>query len=111
VNLVKGEAQVFSAPQSSFDPVQLSRVIKDAGFTATKVVFSANGTLVRREQILELHVPGLEYSLVLSGGSRIERLTEQSDLVGRDIHMRGKLHPGSRDHPPGMTVENFQPVP
>ena len=102
---------MFSEPQKSFDPVQLSGAIQDAGFTAREVDFSAQGTLVRREQVLELHIPGLEHSFVLSGGSQIETLTEQSDLVERGIQVSGKLHPGLPDHPPGMTVEEFQPVP
>ncbi len=108
---MKGEAQVFSEPQKSFDPAQLTRAIKDAGFTATEVVLSANGTLIQREQILELKVPGLEHSLVLSGGSRIQRLTEQSDLVGKKVHVRGKLQPGLSDQVVGMTVEDFRPAP
>ena len=108
---MKGEAQVFSKAQKSFDPAQLTRAIKDAGFTATEVVLSANGTLIQREQILELKVPGLEYSLTLSGGSRIQRLTEQSDLVGRKVHVSGSFHPGLSDQVPGMTVEDFRPAP
>ncbi|MBI3952191.1 MAG: heavy-metal-associated domain-containing protein [Acidobacteria bacterium] len=111
VNLVKGEAQVFPKPGKSFDPVLIPKVIQDAGFTATEVVVTANGTLVKGGEFPELDVPGLNHPFVLAGGAQAATLRKRTDLVGKRIRVTGKLHPSHADRPPGLTVENFQAAP
>ncbi len=101
---------MFPKQGKSFDPVLIPKAIKDAGFTATEVVVTADGTLVKGEKFLELDVPGLNHSFVLAGGAQADALRNRADLVGKKIRVTGKLHPGHTDQPPGLTVEDFQPA-
>jgi hypothetical protein len=111
VNLVKGEAQVFPKTGKSFDPVQIPKAIKDAGFSAPEVVVEADGTLAKREGSLQLDVPGLKHSFALSGGPQREALAGRADLVGKKVHMRGKLQTDHGGLPPKLTLESFQQAP
>jgi hypothetical protein len=111
VNLVKGEAEVFPKPGKSFDPVLIPKAIQDAGFTATEVVVTADGTLVKGKELPELNVPGLNHPFVLAGGAQADALRKRTDLVGKKIRVTGKLHPKHGDQPPGLTVENFRAAP
>ncbi len=108
---MKGEAQVFPKPGKSFDPVQIPEAIKDAGFSAPEVLVEADGTLARREGSLELDVPGLKKVFGLSGGPQMDALAARVDLVGKRVHITGKLQTDRQDLPPRLTVESFQQVP
>ncbi len=109
--MVKGEAEVFPRSGKSFDPVLIPKAIQDAGFTATEVVVTADGTLVKRGELLEIDVSGLKHSFVLEGGAQAEALKKRADLRGRKVRVTGKLHPSHADHPPGLTVEKFEAAP
>lgn len=111
MSLVKGEAEVFPKSGKSFDPVLIPKAIQDAGFTATEVVVTADGTLVKGGEFPELNVPELNHPFVLAGGAQAAALTKRTDLVGKKIRVTGKLHPSHADQPPGLTVEEFQPAP
>ena len=84
MSLVKGEAEVFPKPGKSFDPVLIPKAIQDAGFTATEVVVTADGTLAKEEEFLNLDVPGLNHPFVLAGGAQAEALRKRADLVGKN---------------------------
>jgi hypothetical protein len=65
--LVKGTAEVFPEQGKSFDPVGIPRVIEEAGFSATEIILSVDGTLLEGKEYLELEVPGLENPFLLVG--------------------------------------------
>jgi hypothetical protein len=109
--LVKGTAEVFPEQGKSFDPVGIPRVIEKAGFSATEIILSVNGTLVQGEDYLELEVPGLENPFLLVGGEAAERLSRGVDLVATEVRVTGKLRPGDSGQPPALTVEEFQALP
>lgn len=111
MDLVKGEAEVFPKQGKSFDPAEIPKAVKDAGFSAPEVVATVDGSLRRGKELLELQVPGLKRVFVLSGGAKDEALKKRADLVGKKIRVTGKVHPGHADLPPGLTVEDFQPAP
>jgi len=111
VNLVKGEAEVFPKPGRSFDPAQIPKAIKNAGFSAPEVLVTVEGTLIKRKEFLELDVPGLNHPFVLAEGLQADTLKKRTDLVGKKIRLTGKLHPSYGDFPPGLTVDSFQAVP
>ncbi len=108
---MKGEAQVFPKTGKSFDPVQIPKAIKDAGFSAPEVLVEADGTLAKSESFLELDVPGLKRAFALSGGPQMDALAARVDLVGKRVHITGKLQTDHRDLPPRLTVESFQQAP
>ncbi len=108
---MKGEAQVFPKAGKSFDPVQIPKAIKDAGFSATEVLVEADGTLAKREGFLELDVPGLKHAFALSGGAQMEALAARVDLAGKKVHITGKLQSSHDNLPPAITVESFQQAP
>ncbi len=108
---MKGEAEVLPKPGKSFDPALIPKAIKDAGFSAPEVIATMTGTLVESKDFLELNVPRLNHPFVLAGGPQEDALKRRADLVGKKIHLTGKLHPSHADLPPGFTVESFQPVP
>ncbi|MBI4468739.1 MAG: hypothetical protein HY650_05380 [Acidobacteria bacterium] len=92
----------------SFDPALIPKAIQDAGFTAREVMVIAAGTLSKRGKFLELDIPGLKHSFVLAGGARAVELSKRAGLAGKKIRVTGNLHPSYADHPPGLTVEDFQ---
>ena len=108
---MKGQAEVYPKPGKSFDPVQIPKAIKGAGFSAPEVDVTADGTLVKSQQFLDLNVPGLKHPFVLAGGAQAEVLSKRVDLVGKKVTVTGKLHPNHADQPPGLTVENFRSPP
>lgn len=108
---MKGEAQVFPKPGKSFDPEQIPKAIKDAGFSAPEVLVEADGTLAKREGFLELDVPGLKHAFALSGGPQMDALAARADLAGKKVHITGKLQTDHRELPPRLTVESFQQAP
>jgi len=108
---VKGTAEVFPEQGQSFDPVRIPRVIEEAGFSATEIIVSVDGTLVEGEEFLELEVPGLESPFLLVVGENAERLSKGVDLVATEVRVTGTLRPGDSGHPPTLTVEEFQAPP
>jgi hypothetical protein len=108
---VKGEAQVFPKPGKSFDPAQIPKAVKEGGFSATEVLVEADGTLAKRESFLELDVPGLNHLFVLSGGPQMDALAARANLIGKKLHIMGKLPTDHRDLPARLTVESFQQAP
>ncbi|MDE3165425.1 MAG: hypothetical protein KGN36_06435 [Acidobacteriota bacterium] len=110
MDLVKGEGQVFPKAGKSFDPALIPKAIQGAGFAAVGVVATAEGTLVAKQELVELQVPGLNHRFVLEGGSQSGTLKERTDLLGKRIRVTGTLHPCHGDLPPGLTVERFQPA-
>ncbi len=91
--------------------MQIPKAIKDAGFSATEVLVEADGTLTKREGFLELDVPGLKHVFALSGGPQMDALAARGDLVGKRIHITGKLQTDHQDLQPRLTVESFQRAP
>lgn len=99
---------MFPKPGKSFDPALIPRAIQDAGFTAMEVVVMADGTTVKKGQLLELEVPGLQHPFVLNGGAQADALKKRADLVGKNIRVNGKLYLRHADRPSGLTVETFE---
>lgn len=108
--MVKGQAEVFSKKGRSLDPVQIPKAIKDAGFSVPEVDVLADGTLVKKENVLELNVPGLKHPFALKGGAQGDALKKRSSLIGKKIEISGKLERGRGKAPPGLSVESFKPV-
>ncbi len=108
---MEGTAEVFPGQGKSFDPVGIPRLIEEAGFSATEINLSVDGTLVQGEEFLELEVPGLESPFLLVGGEAAERLSKGVDLMGTEVRVTGKLRPGDSGQPPTLTVEEFQAPP
>ncbi len=108
---MKGTAEVFPEQGESFDPVGIPRVIEEAGFSATEIILSVDGTLVQGEESLELEVPGLENPFLLVGGEQAEKLSRGVDLVATEVRVTGKLRHGDSGQLPTLTVEEFQAPP
>ncbi len=108
---MKGTAEVFPEQVKSFDPGGIPRVIEEAGFSATEIILSVDGTLVQGEEFLELEVPGLESPFLLVGGEQAERLSRGVDLVATEVRVTGRLRPGDSGQHPRLTVEEFQALP
>lgn len=108
---MKGTAEVFPEQGKSFDPVGIPRVIEEAGFSATEILLSVDGTLVQGEEFLELKVPGLESPFLLVDGEAAERLSKGVDLMATEVRVTGRLRPGNSGQPPTLTVEEFQAPP
>jgi len=108
---VKGTAEVFPEQGKSFDPVGIPKVIEEAGFSATEIILSVDGTLLKGNEFLELEVPGLESPFLLVGGEAAERLSRGVDLVATKVRVTGKLRPGNSGQPPTLTVVEFQAPP
>ncbi len=104
---MKGEAEVSPEPGKSFDPVLIPKAIEDAGFTASEVLVTADGTLVERGGSLALQVPGLKHSFALRGGAWEEALQKRQDLLGKSIRLSGRLHSGDDGRPEALSVEEF----
>ena len=98
---------MFPEQGKSFDPVGIPRLIEKAGFSATEILLSVDGTLVEGEEYLELEVPGLEIPFLLVGGRNAERLSKEVDLLATKLRVTGKLEPGDSAQPPTLTVEEF----
>jgi len=108
---VEGTAEVFPEQGNSFDPVGIPRLIEEAGFSATEIILSVDGTLVQGAEFLELEVPGLESPFLLVGGEQAERLSRGVDLVATELRVTGTLRPGDSGQPPTLTVEEFRAPP
>ena len=108
---MKGTAEVFPEQGQSFDPVGIPKVIEEAGFSATEIPLSVDGTLLKGNEFLELAVPGLESPFLLLGGEAAERLSRGMDLVAAEVRVTGRHRPGNSGQPPTITVEEFQAPP
>lgn len=111
MSLAQGETEVFPKTGKSFDPAEIPKAIKDAGFSAPEVVATVDGSLRRGKEFLELEVPGLKHVFVLAGGAKEEALKQRAHLIGKKLLITGKLHPSHGGLPPGLSVEDFQPAP
>ena len=108
VDLKAGAAVVRPAPGKSFNPTQIPKAVKDAGFTPGEIELTAAGTLAKKGDLLRLQMSGPLTELVLAGGEKAAELEKRSDLFGRHVRVRGKLHPSHADQPPGLTVEGWE---
>ncbi len=102
-----GQAVVRPAEGKSFDPTQIPRAIKDAGFGAGEIELTAVGTLSRQDELLLLELSGAVRKFVLAGGAKAEELEGRAGLLGKRLRVTGKLHPSHADRPPGLTVERW----
>ena len=102
---------MFPKAGRSFDPAQIPKVIKDAGFTATEVSVTAAGTLSANGQQLELSIPGVGHPFALISGPQAEALKKRPDLAGKRVRITGKLQLAGNKPPTAMSVEEFQPAP
>lgn len=109
VDFAGGTATVEPAEGESFDPRELRRAITEAGFSAPEVEIVVVGTLWTGEDGLTLvETPGPVPIFVLAGGARLSELGERDDLLGQPLRISGRLHPDHGEHPPGMTVEEWE---
>lgn len=98
-------------PGKSFDPALIPKAVKDAGFSAPEVTFTATGRLEQEGSALLLSVPGLRQPFRLSGGEQWSRLEQRTELLGKPVKITGKLQPAKGKAPPGMSVESFRVPP
>ena len=93
-----------------FDPRQVGRAIKDAGFGPGRIHVRAQGILTRQEDLLALELPSAPLLLILAGGERIDDLRASGPALGSRIVVEGLLHPSHGDQPPGMEVQKWMQV-
>lgn len=110
VELKTGQVALLPAAGKSFDPTRIPKAVKDAGFTPGEVDVTAIGTLTTKKEWLLLEMSGLVQEFVLAGGAKADELKKQSNLLGRRLRVKGKLHPSHADRPPGLTVEQWRLV-
>ncbi len=108
VELKTGQVVILPAAGKSFDPTRIPKTVKDAGFTPGEVDVTAVGTLTSKKGWLLLEMPGLVREFVLVGGAKADELKKQSNLLGRRLRVKGKLHPSHADRPPRLTVEQWR---
>ena len=101
-----GTAVVLSEKEESFDPEKVREFLKKSGFSIPKLELAVRGRLEKWKDMLALRVPGLERVLVLGGGENLPELARQG-LLGRDVRIKGFLHPPHGEEPSGLTVEDF----
>ena len=108
VDLKAGAAIIRPVPGRSFNPTEIPKAVKDAGFTPGEIKLTAAGTLAKKGDLLRLEMTGALAVLVLAGGERAGELEKRSDLLGRRVRVRGALHASHGDQPPGLTVEGWE---
>ena len=111
MNLVKGIAEVFPKPGKSFDPDLIPKAIKDAGFTATEIVVTADVIPRKQGTSFEVGVAGLARPIVLEDGAQADALKKRADLIGKKVRVLGTFHPSQADRPPRLSLEKFEAVP
>ena len=99
-------AVVVSREEESFDPEKVREFLKKSGFSIPKVELAVRGRLEKWKDMFALRVPDLERVLVLGGGEKLPELARQG-LLGRDVRIKGFLHPPHGEEPSGLTVEDF----
>ena len=107
VDLKSAQAVVLPAPGKSFDPTKIPKAVRDAGFTPGEVEVTAEGSLARKGDALVLETAGPVRQFVLAGGAEADELSARSELLGKRLRVRGKLHPSHADRPPGLTAESW----
>jgi hypothetical protein len=108
VDLKSSQAVILPAKEKSFDPTQIPKAVKDAGFSPGEITVTAGGTLVHEGGLLRLKMPGRVPQFVLAGGAKADELGGRADLLGKRVRVTGKLHPAHAEKPPGITVEAFE---
>ena len=111
VSLRDGKAITTPKVGESFDPFEITKAIKKAGFTPGEVDLTVQGKLSRYKEFWALEVPGLAQPLLLSRGPASGKLGKSTAPKGRMLTVTGQLHPSHGDEPPGMTVEKFTSQP
>ena len=101
-----GTAVVVSKKEESFDPEKVREFLKKSGFSIPRLELEVRGRLEKRKDMFALRVPGLQRVLVLGGGEKLQELARQG-LLGRDVWIKGFLHPLHGEEPSGLTVEDF----
>ncbi len=107
VDLESSQAVVTPAEEKGFDPTQIPKAVRRAGFAPGDVHVTAVGTLSKQGELLALQMTGLLKMFVLAGGARVDELSQKSELLGQRVQVTGKLHPSHADKPPGLTVETW----
>ncbi len=106
----KAAAVIHSARGRTFDPADIPRAVRDAGFSSPEVEFTARGAVEKQEGWFVLRIPGVRHVFYLEGGAHIGDLKSATALLGKTIQVTGKLHGSHGERPPGMTVEEYAPV-
>jgi len=108
VDLEQGVAVIHPAKSRTFDPAEIPRAVRNAGFSSPEVLFTATGKLEKEGERLALRVPGLRHVFFLEGGASFAELKAATTVLNKTIRVSGKLHGSHGDRPPGMTVELFE---
>ena len=101
-------AAIHPAKGRTFDPAEIPRAIRDAGFSSPEVFFTVKGRLEKEGEWLALRVPGLRHIFFLEGGPGFAELKAATTFLNKTIRVSGKLHGSHADRAPGMTVEKFE---
>lgn len=99
---------MLPAEEKTFDPTEIPRAVKDAGFSPGDIEVSAAGILRLKGDFLQLEMSGRVKEFVLAGGAKVDELEKRSDLLGQRLRVTGKLHPFHADKPPGLTVDAWE---
>ena len=110
MDLKSAQAVLASAEGKSFDPTEIPRAVRKAGFTAGEIEVTAAGRLTLEDDFPRLEMPGPIEQLFLAGGAKEEELRKRPDLIGRRLSVSGVLQPAHADKPPGITVERWELV-
>lgn len=110
VDLASGSAIIRPSKGRSFDPAEIPRTVREAGFSAPEVDFTARGRLQKEKNRLALHVPGIAHVFYIEGGAAWNELRGRPELLDTMVQVSGRLHGSHEDQPPGMTVEKFEAV-
>ncbi len=89
---------MFAKNVKSFDPVQIPKALKDAGFTAAEVMVVAAGTLEQTDKGLQLRVHDLNRPFLLLGAQN-DALTRGITLAGKKVEIRGRLLQKEKETP------------
>ncbi len=108
VDLESSQAVVTPAEGKSFDPAEIPKAVRKAGFAPGDVHVTAVGILAKTDELLALEMTGKLEKLVLAGGAKVDDLSQKPELLGRLVRVSGKLHPSHDDKPPGLTVEAWE---
>ena len=98
---------MFAKNGRSFDPLQIPKAIKNAGFTAAEVVVVAAGTLERTNKGLQLRIPDLAYPFLLLGGDKSAALARGINIAGKRFEITGRLQ---QQETPILTVDDFREI-
>ena len=109
VDLKSSQAVVTAAAEGkSFDPTQIRKAVRNAGFEPGGIHVTAVGRLSKEGEFLALQMVGPVEKFVLAGGAKVDELSQRRELLGQRIRVTGTLHPSHADKPPGLTVETWE---